>query len=195
MNLTLDLDTHTYRADGIVVPGVTNVMEDVGIIDYSAVPWDIRENALRRGTAVHLACQFDDENDLRPCGKELAGYVAAWRKFRAVTGFTPTLIEHKGFQEQYRYAGTLDRVGHFKNGEEWVLDIKTTEAPWWTRIQVAAYAAFFANPATYRRMGVALQADGDYKTHSYPRKNWRRDFNVFLNALAIHNEKQEKKAV
>ena len=64
MSLRFDPDSHLYRVDGIIVPSVTQVLEDVGIVDYSRLPGSTREMALRRGSAVHAACHYDDEGDL-----------------------------------------------------------------------------------------------------------------------------------
>jgi hypothetical protein len=124
---------HEYFWNGVRVPSVTEILEDVGIVDYSSIPFGVREMALQRGSDVHTATHYDDENDLEfdeelwlanPIGYEReyqrsgqgvaptrAGYVAAWRKFRRETGFVPELIEHQGYNKAYGFAGTLDRMG------------------------------------------------------------------------------------
>ena len=129
--LILDKATHTYRRGSVVLPSVTQVLEDVGIIDYSFLPGETRDAALERGRKVHTLTQYDDEGDLdestvRP---ELMPYLDGWRKFRGESGIGQRqiiLIEHAMMYE-FSYAGTVDRVfdGAF------IVDIKTNAIPWW----------------------------------------------------------------
>lgn len=191
--LTFDEQTHRYFLDGRPVPNVTSVLEDVGIIDYDYLPLMTRERALERGRNVHLLTQFDDEGDLdeNSVPEELDPYLAAWRKFRADSGFAHDLIEHRGYHPMYRYAGTLDRRGRFADGRGAVLlDIKTSAAPWWVRIQLASYAAFFENPMKYRRMSVELHDDATFRIQEFPCREYIRDFGVFTAALTVFNEKR-----
>src|SRR5262245_2178024 len=58
--LEFDPTTHTYRVDGVRYPSVTQVLERVGIIDYSYIPAPTREMALARGSAVHAWTAHDD---------------------------------------------------------------------------------------------------------------------------------------
>jgi len=194
MGLQFDPDSHTYRVGGVVVPNVTSILEGVGISDYSRLAWDVRDRALRRGIAVHEATRYDDENDLdwNTLDASLRGYVEAWRRFRQETQFKPELIEHRGYNPTYGYAGTLDRLGAFPAGDKWIIDIKTGTMPWWVSIQLAAYAAFFEEPRSYRRMAVALKSDGTYQVQEFPGKQWQEEFNIFLAALTVMRAKQER---
>ena len=189
--LTLEESGHVYRADGVIVPSVTQVLSDVGIIDYSMIPAGDRERYLQRGTDVHVATHYDDEGELddTTLREDLIGYLAAWRRFRADTAFTPDLIEHRGFHEKYRYAGTLDRTGDWK-GRKILLDMKTGKAAPFVRIQLAAYGGFFKSPASFRRVGVELHGDGTYRVQEFPCKDFQADFGVFLAALAVYREKR-----
>jgi hypothetical protein len=192
-DLTFEESAHLYRFNGHIVPSVTTILQDCGIIDYSHLPDSVREIALLRGRAVHAATHFDDENDLAidRVHPMVLPYLAAWRLFREQTGFIPDLIEHRGFHQTYRYAGTLDRKGRIGNAAV-MLDIKTNAAPWWTCIQVAAYAAFFENPRTYRRVAVELHVDGTYRLYEFPCGEWHADFQVFLAALSVYNAKRRR---
>jgi hypothetical protein len=202
--LDFDAATHTYRAGGVVIPSVTQVLEDVGIIDYSYIPWPTRQMALARGSAVHLATQFYDEGDLDEgtLTVELAGFLEAWKRFLDETGFVIEANEHRGYVERYGYAGTLDRVGRFermvglrlKIDGPVLLDIKTNDAPWWVAIQTAAYAAFFPDPGSYRRIAVELHGDGTCGVIEFPCADWQRDYNLFLCALSVYQAKRRQKA-
>jgi hypothetical protein len=193
-DLQFDPATHAYTANGVGVPGVTSVLQACNIINYSHIPEDIRIAALERGRLVHQVCQFDDEGTLAECSvdPQLAGYLEAWRCFRRRHRFEPDLIEHEGYSETYRYAGTLDRRGMLTIGtpSRAIIDIKTNMAPFWTAYQTAAYANFFESPAQFRRMGVELHVDGTFKVHEYRCADYGKHFNVFLAALTIFNAKR-----
>ena len=191
--ILLDGSTHTYFVDGEMKPGVTRVLEDVGIIDYSQIPDGVRVRALERGRHVHQVCQYHDEGDLGTVPAGLQCYLDAWRRFRDDYVFVPRLIEHRGYHALYGYAGTLDREGVIKDGSDVLLDIKTSVAPWWAAIQTAAYAAFMEQPAKRRRMAVALLADGNYKVHSYRCADYARDMNDFHAALNTYRCKRRNR--
>lgn len=181
---TFDEATHTYLVGGRPVRSVTQILQDAGIVDYSHIPPSIRRWALERGRMVHLYTQYDDLGVLDDScvDPRIAPYLAAWRRFRAESGFVPDLVEHRAYNSQYNYAGTLDRRGvHPKLGRV-MLDIKTNEAEEWVRLQLAAYSAFFQDPATYTRLCVELKPTGNYGTLFFPARNFRRDFRDFLAA-------------
>lgn len=207
---------HEYYWNDVRVPSVTEILDDVGIVDYTSIPFAVRKMALQRGSDVHTATHYDDENDLEfdeelwlanPIGYEReyqrtgrgvaptrAGYVAAWRKFRRETGFTPELIEHKGYNEAYGFAGTLDRMGTMIVGDktiEVLLDIKCGDAPGWTRIQTASYASFFQSPRRFTRVAVELHKDNNYRLFRWEGKDWQADFNAFVACLSVYQMKRE----
>jgi hypothetical protein len=175
-----------------VRPGVTTVLKVAGLIDDQ---W-CTEAARRRGSAVHAACHYLDEDDLPESWLESsphAGYVRAWLKFKVQTGFRPSLIEHRVFHKKLGYCGTLDRAGSFRSSEpsepDTVLDIKTGEAQRWHRIQLAAYANCLDVPGRYRRMTVLLRADETYAIVEHHPREFREAMNVFGAALVIYGEK------
>lgn len=191
--LRFDEAEHRYYLDGRRLPSVTQVLEDVGIIDYSKIPHETRETALERGRVVHLLTELDDldELDESTVDPQLAGYLEAWRRFRCETGFTPELIEHRQANAQYGFAGTLDRTGRFRGATVVdIADLKTGTAPAWTRWQMAAYASFFPTPRTYRRYAVELHNDGTYAVpFVFEGRDWSADFNGFLSCLNVFRMK------
>jgi hypothetical protein len=193
--LSFNPELHEYRADGLVIPSVTQVLEDCGIVNYDCIPLPVREMAKDRGSKVHIATHLDDENDLseESVSPGLIPFLMAWRNFRMDTGFTPSLIEYRSLNETYRYAGTLDRTGSFPStaGGTVLCDIKCNKAEWWVRVQLSAYAAFFQHPRTYRRICVELHADETYKLYEFHSRDWFEDFNVFLAALSVYNAKRK----
>jgi hypothetical protein len=186
--LTFNQAAHAYFFDGLPVPSVTQVLEACGVVDYSYLPPSTREMALARGSAVHLTTQYDDEGDLDEAllDDELRPYLDAWRRFRLDTGFTPDLIEHRGYHPLYRYAGTLDRRGSFPDGTTAMVDVKTNSSQGWVRLQLAAYCAFFPNPRTYRRICVEVHKDATYRAIEFPMADYSADFARFVACVAVY---------
>jgi hypothetical protein len=188
-----DEEHHLYTVGGQIKTSVTQVLEGAGIIDYSHIPPSTRRMALERGRRVHLATQWDDEGDyVEGSFGELEGFVLAWRRFRAEMQFTPTLIEHRGYNPMGDYCGTLDREGTWRNGERVLVDIKTNHAENWVRMQLAAYAAFRPDPRAILRVCVELHGDGTYDARRiYPGAEQQRHFGEFLACLTTFRLKQE----
>lgn len=187
--ILFDATTHTYTREGVVVPSVTQLLEDVGIINYDFLPEGTRIMALERGRYVHAVCEFDDQGDLGEYDNSLTGYLEAWREFRRVHGFAPRLIEHRGYSP-FGFAGTLDRLGTFSNGSHALIDLKTSVVPYWAKFQLAGYASFFDSPARYRRMAVALHEDGTFAVEEYRCSDYSKHLSVILAALCVYNAKR-----
>lgn len=140
-----------------------------------------------RGTAVHAACEFDDEGELDEdsLAPEIAGYVESWRAFRRQTGIEIIGIESEVRHVPMMYVGHLDRLVMW-NDKVHVLDIKTGSDQRWHAIQLAAYAMAWAhetgNP-TPLRGSVQLYADG--KVGTYRAAKSRQDFEVWKAALTV----------
>jgi hypothetical protein len=176
------------------------VLESVGLIDYSYIPWPTREMALERGRAVHEAIALDLEGDLDEESADEAGilgYVQAARIARAALGIlVPAAWEERVFHTGFRYAGTLDlRAGNI------IVDWKTNQAEYWVRFQLAAYAAAIAQTdgrthwgaGLVRRVCFELHDDGSYRLFEFPAAEMFDDLQTFLAALRIWREKTERK--
>jgi hypothetical protein len=191
--LVFDENAHRYYLSGAPVPNVTRVLEAAGLIDYSFLG-DRRDQYLERGRAVHAATRYDDDHAFAEdsVSAEILAYVTAWRAFRREYGFVPHLIEHRVSNPEHAYAGTLDRTGVCRDGTEIILDIKSGAAPAAVRYQLAAYAACLPHPRALLRRCVELHEDGTYRVIPYETGAYRRDFAVFLAALATFRAKEEK---
>jgi len=164
-------------------PRVTQVLSETGICDFSKIP--NAEFYLERGAEVHLICESMDrgEPDWWSDG-ELAGYAAAWAKFKEESGFVPTLIEYPVYNEKRMYKGTLDRTGKLgKDGPLVLLDIKSGIVGDWVALPTAAYAACLEDAASIRRFGLQLKGDGSYVA-APEFKNFTQDSNYFFALLA-----------
>lgn len=181
-------EDHTYWLGERLLPGVTTVI-DMWAQAYAGIPEEILRPARERGTAVHLACQYDDEGELDESFLEspLGPYVLAWRDFKVQTSFKPFLIEQQVYSQRYQYAGTLDRTGSMQ-GEEVLMDIKTGSAlKATTRLQTAAYAEALRTDRRKQslpRWGVELHKNGSWRLEEF---NDPDDLPTFLAALRLFN--------
>lgn len=196
--IQFDADTHTYRIDGSVRPSVTQILEAEGISDYSMVPPDQLKYAQDRGTAVHLAAWYDDMGRLKESSIDpaIGGYVEAWRKCKHDLGLEIPLdgIEQRVYCPQYRYCGTYDRRCRITRGKitgRTVGDLKTGDETLAWRLQLAGYTRLVPEPRGHNRVAFRLYRNGDYRLIHYPISEFRRDENVFLSLVNVHNYKKE----
>lgn len=189
--LLLNEETHIYTDNGIVVPGVTSVIDH--LCDLTGIPQDVLDHKSYIGKAVHKACELHDLGELNwsTVAPSVFPYLAAWINFLKDTGFDVLLNEHLVYNKKHNYAGMLDRIG-ILNGEIVVIDIKCTVVigPH-AGVQLSAY--FEAENSTRKkadkitkRYAVQLHPDATYRLISFTD---RADFSVFLSCLLIHNWK------
>jgi hypothetical protein len=184
---------HEYKVDGVICPGVTTVLKDVGIIDFSGIPKKILDRAAHIGTCVHKACELEDNRclDYATVSPVILPYLEAWKKFE--TEYCVEIIENEKqiFCKRFFYAGTLDRVCKIK-GELFLIDIKTGIEQYWHGIQLAAYKrALQEMNKEYGKIKMAciyLSKDGKAKPPKIYKD--RLDFDSFMHALSIYNLKR-----
>jgi hypothetical protein len=186
-------DGHIYRVDGVIKPSVTQILKDCRIADFDAIPQEVGEYAMTRGSALHLACELLDkelldESDVDPV---LVPYLDAYREWKEDVGFEPSLIEFM-FYHPLGYCGTMDRTGRVRNNDKLVVDLKTGEGEIKKHVglQLVAYAMKLGAPLTFRRFAVRLNKHGKYKAVEFPRENFHRDWAVFQSALNVYNFKR-----
>jgi hypothetical protein len=147
---------------------------------------------------VHAATELWDRDDLDEgsVDERIVPYLAAWKKFRADTGFVPEAIEHQLHNARHGFAGTLDRIGTMpRRARRAVLDIKTvSRLHRAVGVQLAAYRDSWnrSNPGVQiaDRYAVQLAADGTYKLEEYKDQS---DWPTFLALLNVHHWKQQCK--
>lgn len=184
MSLTFDEAKHIYRWDGDIVPGVSDILAGIGIVN----PRIYNRGAAQRGKDVHLATQLLDEErlDRSALAPKYQGYVTAYERFKQNTGFEVITIEEPLYIDRWRYAGTLDRRGvlypALKKEEKIILDIKSGVREGWHDIQLMAYSMAFEYP--YKRYDLYLTSRGSYKLIEAADP---LDRNIWLAALTLYN--------
>jgi len=178
--ITID-EKHVYRLAGRIIPGVTSIIKACGLIDLQ---WATKRD-MDRGTAVHRAVHLYELDDLdeRSLDPVVPPYLAAWKAFKAETGYVSATYEQMIYHPTYQYAGTLDQTGTL-NGRTCLIDLKTGACqPWW-KWQGAAYNAIAKMQDRY---SLELHDDGKWKLIPHTDK---RDFQRFLACLTVAGMKE-----
>jgi hypothetical protein len=177
-NLAYDDAAHEYTLSNVRVPSVTAIISDV--MNGGKKPF-FPPGSGERGRMVHLACELDDLNDLDDATLDpaLAGYVAAWRAFKATARPRWLGIEARVFSAAHGYAGTLDRLAEVETGETTVIDIKSGKPYQSHALQTAAYAIAYEEEtgiAVPRRLCVYVEGDGAFYMQEHTEHNDRAAF-------------------
>ena len=143
---------------------------------------DLLDRARRFGSHVHLATDLFDkgELDLDSLDANLLPYLNAYKTFLSETGFVVTHSEQRVYNARYKYAGTLDKRGTWKN-TTWVLDLKSGAVPRSVGPQVAAYQ-MACEEKPRKRLCLQLMRNR-YKLH---RCEDPADWPIFLSCRNIH---------
>lgn len=189
MLVNFEADTHTYTdEDGKILPSVTQILQGVGII----VPTIFAPGAAAFGTSVHEILECIDKGFMTAASFEdtdASGYVKAYTQFLTDTKFKVTSVELIHAHEEYRYAGTVDRIGLWPTStQKCVIDLKTGSKQPWHALQTAAYAMLIdpAKPYNLERYCLYLKRTGKYKLEQYKDRN---DYSIFTAALLVHKWK------
>lgn len=183
-------EDHSYWLDDRRLPSVTQVLSVLSNGYPAAVSAETLDHKRRLGQMVHRACELDDLGTLdeSTVDPRIAPYLAAWRRFRADTGFVPTLIEERGYSREHGYGGTLDRVGEIANALS-IVDIKiVAKLTPVTALQTAGYAQLvleMRGAEVKHRYAVQLRGgDAQYRCERY--RDDRGDRRVFLSLLQVY---------
>lgn len=186
-------DTSKYVIDGVRWPSVTEVLDIVGLIDYSMVPPHILEAARNLGVRVHEWLELVDlghmANTETP-DDDIGGFIIAYDRFKQATDFRSRLVEQVVMNRMHCYVGTLDRAGQL-NGKRALVDIKTVrEVSEATALQTAGYAECLGE--VHQRYSLQLWPDGNYRLDHYEEVS---DRHVFLAAARVAHWRMRKQGV
>jgi len=182
MEFKFDENSHTYTLNGVILPSVTQILESVGVVpDYPIGEYRIR------GKMVHKATQLYDNDviDKYTIGDKIMPYVESYIKSINTFPFEWAHAEAMLYHETYLFAGTVDRIGTYKD-HRCIVDFKSGRTSRETGLQLAGYALLVGDK-TLRRFKLELQKDGscgkltEYKDQA--------DFYGFLGALELHKWK------
>jgi len=179
-------ESHTYRVDGVKVPGVTSVLDPYSGLQF--VDPAILAAAAELGTHVHLACHLHNEErlDWAALDPVLEPYVRAWAKFLEDVGAVVIESERRVYSARHGFAGTLDTVLAWGRSNR-LVDTKSTAAvPKTVGPQTAAYGEAYAEETGRRlrdRYCVHLKPDGSYTLTPLKDPN---DWQIFKAALVLH---------
>lgn len=186
--ITFDAATHSYWLDGHRLPSVTQILAPLN--NFAGIPPEVLAAKAELGTAVHVATELDDANDLieESVHDRVRPYLEAWRAFKRDSGAQVLASEQQVYHPLHRYCGTLDRV-LLIDGAKHLADIKTSAAlPASVGPQTAAYQLALEDASVIRRSAIQLRDDGTYRVHSLNDPN---DKAVFLACLSIHRFKEK----
>lgn len=175
---------HVYKVGDRPITGVTNsITTNFGKRDH----WN--EWNAQRGTAVHLALHYLEENRLNwdSLDERIKPRIEAYQKFRAQTNLTLLHSELSLFSKRYQFAGTIDKV--FEGII--IIDIKGTIEPV-VELQLAAYSLLWEeNHKTKVRKAAAIELkdNGDYNMKWF--NDLKRAQRIFLANLTIANWKNQ----
>jgi len=181
---------HKYFVGDREIPGTTQILSDLGIVDLPMVRAEVLEQKSRLGTSVHEVCSRWDQGmlDITSLNPLLLPYLESWITFASDFGIEHSMIEYCSYSTKWQFGGTSDRIskitkGKFKN-KTVIIDIKTGTYLEGVALQTAAYSLIWNELGTQKatvRMAVQLR-EGKYKVYPYLNKN---DERIFLACLQV----------
>ena len=204
--LTFDELAHRYHLHGHPVFSVTQLLKICGMTDWSKIPPTTLEAARERGSIVHRAIHFWNENDLDVAQfaatfPHFVGYLHSWIALVHTGRLRTVLCEHRVGNESPRFAGTFDWLG-LVDGHAALLDFSTgnpddaakhlqtagyvlASRAWGTMPGETVLRDFHAAHPYVERYSVRLNRDGALPELTPYRDP--RDFSAFLMIAACVN--------
>lgn len=192
---TFEEETHTYRVPGQFVLSTSGIISLNGLADYGSIPKAVLDHASWRGTQLHLAIRyFEEDNDVPDMPEEVLPYFQGYCKFKIDHDFEPIGDMEK--QMVYVHPGTEQAVGctidlrGLVKGQPFILDAKTSARQYgkakaqkllaW-RLQLASYVEATDedrdwwmemrkstdDPSELRKGIVQVNKDGGYDFHDF----------------------------
>jgi len=198
-DLKFDEENHIYTVKGIVLPSVTQVLSDVGIISFNENdPVEINNVAVIHaadfGKKVHRATELYDLDrlDIKNLDPAITPYLIGWEKFKEETNWKIKDIELKLHEESFLFAGTIDRIAE-QGSKKAIIEIKTSATiPKSAGLQTAAYQFLYNKSISSNKLHANTRIVVLLKPDSYKLKVLKNkiDINLFLSALSIYKFKR-----
>jgi len=164
-------EDHSYTLDGKRLPGVTEILGSLGLVNTDWFTPESRD----RGRAVHLGIHLIQEGtlDWDSVCPQIVPYLIAYSRFAREMKLETLFSEQRMASARYRFAGTLDRGGWVHSRKLSLIDFKTGTHAAWMDIQLALYELLWRENAADMgidppedRFVVELRADASYRIHS-----------------------------
>lgn len=196
---TYNDELHEYKLNGLKIPSVTQVIEDVFPMS-EFIPKELLRQKADLGKKVHSTTElYDkgtlDENFLHPI---LQNYLNQWVKFRKDYNVQFNLellgenIETMAYHSIYKFAGRIDRTCLVEK-EKSIIDIKSGTEQKTHQLQTAAYSMLvnqsLDKKSQIKKRYAVYLSETDYKVIPHTNTN---DENIFLSCLSIYNYKRRK---
>lgn len=181
-------EDHSYTLDGVRLPSVTQILGRC--FDFSKIDLAVLAAKAELGTAVHIACELDDMNDLveESVHAKVRPYLKGYRLFKRQKMTNVIATEQVVHNSLYGYAGKFDLLTEF-DGARWLVDWKTPlrispAVGLQTAAYVAALPADLAAGKRIKRAALQLKDDGTYQLHEFAQPS---DHAVFIAFATAHN--------
>lgn len=191
--LKFDPVEHRYSLGDSPLPGVTEILQDLGVADFSRVPVRQLRIAQVRGTYVHKGIMLILRGDLDwdTVDPELLPYLESFKRLSESVRLETKIIEEPMANKELRYAGRGDWFG-LMDGRPSYIDWKsgmTGSDVLAHRLSTKAYDMML--PGSRDRYTVKLRSDGK-TAELHPMKN-RQDGYLWEAAVALFHEKRRSK--
>jgi len=188
--IVLDTERHIYKlADGTEIPSVSEIIKDglniqyVGLNDFYAT----------RGKYIHKAIELFNKNvlDMNSLVPHIQNFFQSYLSFHNEYIQKVIEIEKIVYNEELRYAGTLDMVVKLKYSKEpIIIDIKTGSYQGFYELQTAGYWLAYGNKKCKRGL---LMLDNEGKQAKLIMCENKRDMDVFKGLVHLYYWKKENK--
>jgi hypothetical protein len=194
--LTFDAEKHEYRLHGVLIPGVTSIITEVGGACGIAPTYPVG-NYRVRGSRVHEACALYDKGilDQYEIGEAIQPYVEGWKKACVDFPIKWIGIEEQIYDPTLCVGGTTDGWGFWME-KLVVADRKSGATGRETGLQLAAYTLMLKRLGRFPvgtmfedvvRIKFELSPDGTYKAHRYENEY---DFEAWEGLVRLYNWKR-----
>jgi hypothetical protein len=193
-NLVYYDKNHKYEVDGEEYPSISEICRFIAKEIYDDLNQFKVDSAGDRGSNVHKATELIDKYGSAEIKPSIAPYINAYIQF--LQDYEPnwTAIEKAYASEEYKFAGTLDRLGFIKN-ELAIVDIKTdstigTTKKEYYKVKMNAYKILVEeneNVKVQKLYLLHLKNDGTYGLKKTPLIELEQDNSIFMACLKIHN--------
>ena len=189
-------ENHTYWLDGMMIPGVSELMRPLSESMYRKVDKTMLDAAAARGSAVHEAIENFAKFGIEDCEPELQGYFDGFIRWFNENRVEVIASEVAVYNKTYRYAGTVDLLCKVR-GETWLVDVKTTAQvnEMLTSVQLSAYSAAFASHGIKidRKAVLHLKRDGKSQIHIADKAKDAEAWMTFGALLTVYGHIQKYK--